>query len=226
MAEDLAEFLRESGFHICGIAISAEECFGAIKVDRPDILLIDIFLKGSLNGTEIAALLNEKDGFPFIFLTANTDETTIQKALAQNPGAYISKPFNKADVRVAIELVFQKHNTLVIQKEAGSVNKLDHIFVKEGTLYRRIDLDTILYIEAKGSYSTIVSTTKSYTLSYNLNHFSTQVRGHSFRKVHRSFIVNMKNVEAFDNNSLMIHGRTIPVSKQYQKEIMTLFLKL
>lgn len=226
IAEDLADYLQESGFHICGIAISAEECFGAIKRERPDILIIDIFLKGSGNGTEIASFLNKKEGIPFIFLTANTDEATIKSALLQGPGAYISKPFSKTDVRIALELVCQKHNTQVLQKETGANSPLDYIFVKEGSLYRRIGLGSILYVEAKGSYSVIVTPNKSYTLSYNLNHFTAQVKAQFFKKVHRSFIVNMKNVEAFDNNSLIISERAIPVSKQYQKEIMTLFLKL
>lgn len=226
VAEDLADFLQENGFHICGIAISAEECFRAIKRERPDILLIDIYLKGEKKGTEIASLLNENEGIPFIFLTANTDQTTIQNALAQRPGAYISKPFSKEDVKIAIELVCQKYNTQVIKGGIQTNNYSNYIFIKEGALYKRIDINTILYIEAKGSYSTIVTPVKSYTLSYNLNHFSSQVQGHSFKKVHRSFIVNIKNVEAFDNNSLIIGERTIPVSKQHQREIMKLFFKL
>lgn len=227
VAEDLAGYMKECGFKVTGIATTNEECFESINTNEPDIILMDINIQGKLDGIEIAKILNQTKKIPFIFLTANTDTMTVNRALPLNPHAFISKPFNKNDLKIAIELACQKHNGTVIQNASSDHDVINHsIFVKEGSVYKRIDVPLVLYIEAKGSYSTIVTTTKSYTLSYNLNYFGTQVNNPVFKRVHRSFIVNVNKVEGIDNSALLINKTPIPVSKQYQKEIMNMFLKL
>ena len=225
VAENLSDFMKECGFHVCGIAISEDECFTAIHAERPDIVIMDINLKGKSDGIEIAQKLNQSNRIPFIFLTANSDPLTISRAVPLAPAAFISKPFNKNDLKVSIELACQRHNTMAIR--AAAYDNIDYsVFLKEGGVYKRIDIQSILYIEAKGSYSVIVTALKPYTLSYNLNYFSSQVKNPIFKKVHRSYIININKVEGFDSTSLIINRKTIPVSKQYQKEIMELFLKL
>jgi DNA-binding LytR/AlgR family response regulator len=227
IAEDLAEQMKDSGFKVTGIAVSGEECFDAIEKEIPDVVIMDINLQGKLDGIEIAKILNQTNKIPFIFLTSNSDENTVKRAIPLNPDAFISKPFNKNDLRIAIELSCQKHNNKVIEFASADTDVTTHsIFVKENSVYKRIDVPYILYIEANGSYSNIVTTTKTYTLSYNLNHFTTQVKNPIFKRVHRSFIVNINKVDGIDNTSLLINKNIIPVSKQFQKEILGLFVKL
>lgn len=227
VAEDLSEHLKECGFGVTGIAISSDECFDSINTDEPDIIIMDINIQGKLDGIEIAKILNQTKKIPFIFLTANSDPLTVNRAMPLNPDAFISKPFNKSDLKIAIELACQKHNHEIIESTASDTDVINHsIFVRDGNIYKRIDVPTVLYIEAKGSYSTIVTLTKSYTLSYNLNYFKTQVKNPVFKQVHRSFIVNINKVEGIENSTLLIGKIAIPVSKQFQKEVMALFLKL
>lgn len=227
VAEDLSEHMKECGFAVTGIAISSEECFESIDKDEPDIVIMDINIQGKLDGIEIAKILNQTKKIPFIFLTASSDTLTVDRAIPLNPDAFITKPFNKNDLKIAIELACQKHNHHILETTTSDTDVINHsIFVREGNMYKRVDVPTVLYIEANGSYSTIVTTTKSYTLSYNLNYFKTQVKNPVFKQVHRSFIVNINKVEGIDSSSLIINKNAIPVSKQYQKEIMALFLKL
>lgn len=227
VADDLSGYMKECGFKVTGTALSSEECFELIHADEPDIILMDINIQGKLDGIEIARILNQTRKIPFIFLTANTDAITVNRALPLNPDAFICKPFNKNDLKIAIELACQKHNDKVMSSATSDHDVINHsIFVREGSVYRRIDVPSVLYIEAKGSYSTIVTVSKSYTLSYNLNYFATQVKNPVFKRVHRSFIVNVNRVEGIENTALLINRTAIPVSKQYQKEIMSMFLKL
>jgi len=227
VAEDLADHMRGYGFDVSGIAVSADDCFESIDKKQPDIVIMDINLKGKLDGIEIAKIINQTKRIPFIFLTAKSDTVTVARAMPLQPDAFISKPFNKIDLKIAIELACQKHNSNILQETSSDHDVINHsIFVREGSIYRRIDVPSVLYIEAKGSYSVIVTVSKSYTLSYNLNYFGTQVNNPVFRRVHRSFIVNINKVEGIDNSTLLINKNAIPVSKQYHKETMSLFLKL
>lgn len=227
VAQDLLGYMHDAGFSVTGTAASSEECFDHIERDTPDIILMDINIQGKLDGIEIAKILNQTRKIPFIFLTANSDAHTVSRAIPLNPHAFISKPFNKNDLKIAIELACQKQASQVIQNATSDHDVINHsIFVKEGSMHKRVDIPSVLYIEANGSYSTIVTSTKSYMLSYNLNHFTSQVRNPVFRRVHRSFIVNVNKVDGIENSGLLINKTLIPVSKQYHKEVLSLFLKL
>jgi len=227
VALDLYGYMLEAGFKVTGTAASSEECFELIEKDSPDIILMDINIQGKLDGIEVAKILNQTSKIPFIFLTANSDTLTVTRALPLNPHAFISKPFNKNDLKIAIELACQKQTSNVLQNATSEHDVINHsIFVKEGAAYKRVDVPAVLYIEAKGSYSVIVTAHKSYLLSYNLNYFSSQVKNPVFRRVHRSYIINVNAVEGIENSGLLINKTLIPVSKQYQKEILGLFLKL
>lgn len=227
IAEDLSDSLKDFGFSVTDIVASGEKCFDSINAQAPDIVIMDINLQGKLDGIETAKILTHTHKLPFIFLTSNSDTKTVSRAIPLNPHAFISKPYNKNDLKIAIELACQKHNNQIITNASFDLDIINHsIFVREGAVYRRVDVPSILYIEAKGSYCEIVTLGKNYTLSYNLNYFVTQVKNPVFKQVHRSYIINVNKVEGIDNNSLIINKTPIPVSKQYQKEILGMFLKL
>lgn len=227
VAEDLAAFFTECGFQVCGIAGSGKECFELLNTTKPDIMILDINLKGKQDGIEIAGIVSKHYNLPFIYLSAIAESETVKRALPTNPSAYLSKPFNKNDLKVAVELACQKSNQIVLnQSSNGSISDYRYLFLKVGNNYRRIDIHSILYLEAKGSYSLIVTPEKTYTLSYNLNHFAIKIKDPLFKRVHRSFVINITKVEGFDRNSITINKRAIPVSKQHQKEVRELFLKL
>lgn len=224
VAEELSADLEDYGFSVTEIAISSEECFAAIKTNIPHVILMDINIKGEIDGIKTSTLINQTHNIPIVYLTANSDSTTINRALATSPSAFISKPYNKKDIVIALEIAFNKHN------EKQLVNKTqiegNCFFVKNGDYYTKINLEEVNYIEADGSYSKIYTDNKNYTLSSNLNHFQDQIGNDCFARIHRSYIINIKKVEAFDKNSVIINSQTLPISKPHQKEIINLFTKL
>lgn len=227
VAEDLSDLMKDYGFRVTGIAVSGEECIKLVEKESPDIIIMDINLQGSLSGIDTANLLHQNKRIPLIFLTANSDHATVKKAIPLMPDAFITKPFNKGDLVIAMELACQKHNSQLLDKGEDYNNVMTQaIFLKENNTYKRVDIPSILYIEAKGSYSEVVTTNKSYILSYNLSHFSEQVKHPVFKRVHRSFLVNVNRVDGISNNNLIINKHYIPISKNHQKEVLSLFVKL
>lgn len=224
VAEELALDLEENGFEVIAIAISSDECFEAIAKNKPHVILMDINIKGQKDGIETTKIINENHQIPIIYLTANTDISTTQRAIETTPSAFISKPFNKKDVIIALELAFNSHNETILKQKTTLTD--DNFFVKSGKYYTKINLSEIDYLEANGSYTEIFTPIKNYTLSTNLNRFQENLNHPIFVRIHRSFIVNIKKVEAFDHNTLVINGKTLPISKSYQKEVFNLFNKL
>src|ERR1700739_3345206 len=98
--------LDELGYQHCGPAINYTEAIEMLERDRPDLLLLDIQLSGKKDGIDVAEKLNELYHIPFIFLTANSDGDTIERAKKVKPNAYIVKPFTREELFAAIEIAF------------------------------------------------------------------------------------------------------------------------
>ena len=224
VAEDIATDLSQHGFEITDTLISGEECINRFEELNPDVIIMDIHIKGKYDGIITAKLLNEKKIVPIVYLTANSDEQTIKRLLDIFPASFISKPYNKTDLIIAIEVAYNlQHANKYNEIKKESTNS---IFIKMGNQYKKIKLSDILYLEAAGSYSKIYTEKETMMVSYNLSHFENIIQNSIFKRIHRSYIINIKYVDGLESNSVIISQKAIPVSKQYYKEVMKLFKKL
>ena len=96
--------LTSLGYEVTGILPRGEEAIIHVEENRPDIVLLDINLKGKFNGIETALQIQKLADIPIIYLTANSDEATFNRAKASRPYAFISKPYKQLDLQRAIEL--------------------------------------------------------------------------------------------------------------------------
>ena len=95
--------LESSGYRIL-VAESAEEALDILKKNIPDLIFMDIGLKGEMDGIDTAAQIRSLYRIPVIFLTAFVDEKTLDRAKATVPAGYLTKPFEENDLRIAIEV--------------------------------------------------------------------------------------------------------------------------
>ena len=108
VAVDIDQGLTASGYEICGIAASGKEAIALATNQRPDIVLMDIRLQGKMTGIEAAEEIRSRLGIPIIFLTAHSDDATLQTAKQAQPFGYLLKPFGVRELRVAIETALYK----------------------------------------------------------------------------------------------------------------------
>jgi PAS domain S-box-containing protein len=109
VAKDLQQTLAGMGYDAFAIASSAEEALSRASEKCPDLVLMDIRIKGKRDGIETAALLRERFGVPVVYLTAHADEATIERAKKTEPHGYLMKPVKSAELRSAIEVSIHKH---------------------------------------------------------------------------------------------------------------------
>lgn len=105
----LCKHIERMGHHVCGIVSSSEDTLNAITSAKPDLILMDIMLDGQLNGIEIAELVLERYNLPIIYLTANSDSETVERAKTTSPFGYLIKPIDENTLRVSIEMALYKH---------------------------------------------------------------------------------------------------------------------
>lgn len=108
VAIDIRRRLEKFGYEVASTHESAEEALKFIDKSHPDLILMDILLKGRIDGIDAAIEIRKKHELPVVFLTASSDENTISKAKTANPYGYIVKPFQHDDLKTIIEISYNK----------------------------------------------------------------------------------------------------------------------
>ncbi len=109
LAKDIQISLRKLGYTVSGIASSGEEVIQKVSEDSPDLILMDIKIKGGMDGIETAKQIKESFSIPVVYLTAHSDDTTLKRAMITDPYGYILKPFEDRDLHIGIEIALYKH---------------------------------------------------------------------------------------------------------------------
>lgn len=109
IAMEIEDRLDSLGYEVVDMVSSGAEAIQAAVEMPPDLVLIDIMLKGSMDGIEVASQMQARFHIPVIYLTAYADENTLQRAKTSRPFGYLVKPFEKRELQIAIEIALYKH---------------------------------------------------------------------------------------------------------------------
>lgn len=132
-ANDLQLILKKAGYGVCGIARSVPIALEMIKKEKPDFVLLDIFLKGKLTGVDLAKKLRE-DNIAFIYLSANSNEEILSEAKTTEPYGFIVKPFRERDLLVTLEIAQYRHEhsrESKYRREVELIQLLDQVIIDD-----------------------------------------------------------------------------------------------
>ena len=222
IAANLSLQLTNLGYEITGIESRGEEAIGHVRTNAPNLLLMDVNLKGSLSGIATVKAIQEFCDIPVIYITANSNEATFNEAKETRPKAFISKPFNKLDLQRNIELVVaQIAEKNQEAKFSGGIEVLgDRVFVRHHGKMEKLLLDDIQFIEADRNYSTIVTEVGRFTLTSTLKTMEEKLPKNHLVRVHRSYIVNISKLDVVADHHLEIGRKVIPLSKSHKELLM------
>jgi DNA-binding LytR/AlgR family response regulator len=222
--------LTNLGYEVTGIVPRGEEAIRHVAENRPDIVLLDIHLRGKLDGIETARVMQETADIPVIYVTANADEATFNRAKDTRPHAFIAKPIKNIDLQRAIELTISRmadnHHQAVdpqpgpTRSEAIPFILSDRIFVRYKEKMVKIIIADILYIEADRNYCHIVTKSKEYTLATTLKVMEEKLPAGHFLRVHRSFMINLTQVDEVAESHVIIDRKAIPLSHILRENLL------
>src|SRR5690606_15316790 len=197
---------------------------------KPDIVLMDIMLKGDMTGIDTAAKIKEGLSIPIIFLTAYADESTLSKAKVTQPYGYIIKPFKEIDLHTSIEMALYKHGKeKEVEKERDLLFSIvenkeskEFIFVKSNSRLVKLKTEDIYYIEALKDYVVINTLNSRYTIHSTMKDIEKKLPTEDFIRVHRSFIVRLDKIAAIEQPNLILENekKTIPIGGSYKDELV------
>ena len=220
IAEKIKILLMEIGYQVAEPVSTYQEALDMVRTDAPDMLLLDINLGAKKDGIDIAQTLNEQHPLPFIFLTANSDAATIERAKAVKPYAYLVKPFTKDDLFAAIEIAFAHAQRLkqTVENTLSTLSpKQNFMFVKDNHRFIKIAFDTIVYVESMENYVIIhTKDKKKATIRSTFSEFLASLPTGQFQKIHRSYAVQIGLIDNIDNLEVVVAGQKILMSAPYR----------
>lgn len=138
---------------------------------------MDINIDGIDKGIELAEKRNKNA--KIIFITAQNDEKTVEKAIKVKPETYLTKPVKKVDILAAIRIVLLKKSS-------------DYIILKDGYENIKILKSDIIFIKSDKNYIDIHTVSKKYTFRISLENFAEILNDTNFQRVHLCYIINIK----------------------------------
>lgn len=118
IAKDIESTLKRIGHESSGSVSKGEDAVKMAETIKPDLILMDITLKGELDGIEAAKIINDRYGIPIVYITAHQDEATIEKTKGTNPYGYITKPLDDRDLSTAINSAMYRRDVEEKLKDA------------------------------------------------------------------------------------------------------------
>lgn len=119
VAVDVQSILRRLGYEVCGVVASGRKAIEKAAEVRPDIVMMDIGLRGNMDGIEAAKYIYDKFKIPIIYITAFCDDITLQKARQTEPLGIIIKPCGEVELYRGIELALSRHKSKS-ERQSGS----------------------------------------------------------------------------------------------------------
>lgn len=236
VALDLSMRLQKEGYEVVGIAASSDDAVALFTEQKPDLVLMDINIKGKKDGIETAKELKKIQEVPLIFLTAFSQNEYVNRAKAVNPSAYLVKPFNNDSLHTSIQIAI--HNFAVpgkptdpqpvtdAKEEAGKETLLffnNYFFVKHNYRFNKFSIDELLFAESDNNYIKLVTTNKKLTLRVSLQYIAERFNHPALVRVHRGFIVNIKNIDSFNEEEIIIGPHQIPIGRNYKDDFLKSF---
>jgi DNA-binding LytR/AlgR family response regulator len=229
VSKDIQQSLKKLGYNVVGAASTGEKAVELALETKPDIVLMDIMLKGEMNGIQAADEIRSKINIPVIYLTAYADEGTLSRAKVTEPYGYIIKPFKEIDIHTSIEMAIYKHKKESdIRKERDLLYSLvenkdnrDFIFVKSNSRLIKLKTEDIYFVEALKDYVVINALNSRYTIHSTMKDIESKLPSEDFVRVHRSFIVRLDKIAAIEQPNLILENdkKVIPIGGSYKDDL-------
>jgi len=203
VATDIEESLESLGYQIQEAVVTGPEAIAEVERNLPDLILMDINLKGKMTGIEAATMISQNHNVPIIYLTANADMSTINKAKVALPYGYIIKPFTDKDLQTNIEIALYKfENDMKLKIESEQFNTFfdlkDHeknqMIIHGAKGLEKINIDSVYFLERNNEQTIIHLFDEEVVTNKNLEEMIEFFPKNKFIQVSQQFVINASKV--------------------------------
>lgn len=206
---------RLSFLHVIAVCGDAFEAKSVLANNQIDIIFLDIHMP-VLDGLSFLKTLRHPA--QIIFTTAYKEYAV--DAFDLTACDYLLKPFSLERFIVAVDKAVDKLNMITNRTLPMQEISADHFFIKAEGKILRINYDELLFAEAKGNYTKVITQNKTILPAISFSNFEKLLASHFFVRVHRSYIVNKSKVESIEGNTIRINKVEIPIGSNYRDSFL------
>lgn len=198
-----------SELQIIGECYDAVQAYEQLQTTNIDLLFLDIEMP-DMSGIELVRSLGERR--PMVIFTTSTMGYAAE-AFDLNVVDFLIKPVSAPRFLIAVE----KAKRMSLVKGLGQTDKEDEfVFIRDSNIVRRLRINDILFMEAKGDYVRISSVNGDYSIHSSLKSVEEKLSKNIFLRVHRSFIINVSKIDTIEGGTLIVNHKIVPVSDAYR----------
>lgn len=216
IAASIVNTLKKLNYSVAKPASNYNEAVKMIVEERPQLLLLDINLGGQKDGIDVATYVRAQHHLPIIFLTANSDIATVQRAKTLKPNAYLLKPFTKDDLYSAIEIAFSNYD-----------DNYDHfvqkgnIILKSGHDYINLKFSEIIFMESNDNYVSIhMDSGKPVIIRSTLSEVANKFPSGTFTRINRSIIINHAFIQKIENDQIIVAELIFAINPKSKQQLL------
>lgn len=216
IAASIVSTLKKLNYEVTKPASGYTAALSMIEEEQPDLLLLDINLGGQKDGIDVATFVRLKHNLPIIFLTANSDMATVQRAKEVKPNAYLVKPFSKDDLYTAIEIAISNYYA---NGEKTTIK--DTIILKSGYDYINVKLSEIVYLESNDNYVSIqLVSDKPLIIRSTLSEMGDKLPSSNFTRINRSIIINHSFIKKIETEFVTVADFKFAITAKSKQELL------
>lgn len=217
IADTICLNLRKLGYSTTTTSPSYARAIKMMEEEKPDLMLVDINLGGEKDGVDLAKYIRDNYPIPLIFLTANSDAATLERAKLVNPDAYIVKPYKKSDLYAAIEIAISNRS-----RQYKRPDQVDYIMVKDGYDFIKVFLLEILFIQSDQNYAVLnLKNGKKLMVRSTLGEMIEKLPAQLFYRINRGTIVNLHHIHKIKTDSIQIADTDFSVNKAMRDNLVS-----
>lgn len=245
IARDIESLLTDWGYTVVGCAATGKEALDIFKKQEPDLALVDIHIEGDMDGIDTALEFNAIRLIPIVYLTAQADTDTVDRAKSSNPSAYLLKPFDERGLQISLEMAFNSfsktqqappqyvtpkkettkvHTANEVKLGADVILQIDNaIFIKQNYRFVKLNKTELILLEADRNHTYIQTIQHRYIVRIPLTTVIERLQYDKLVRVHRSFAINTEHIEEFNDSEIIVNGKSIPLSAAYRDDFFKHF---
>jgi len=216
IAATIVNTLKKLNYAVANPASSYVAALEMIGKEQPHLLLLDINLGGQKDGIDVAEYVRAHYHLPIIFLTANSDIATVQRAKTVKPNAYLLKPFTKDDLFASIEIAISNY-----YESNDKASKKDNIIIKSGYDYVNIKISDIVFIESNDNYVLIqLISGKPLVARSTLSEMLQKLPDNDFTRINRSIIINHSFINKIETDQVVVADNKFAITSKSKQELV------
>jgi DNA-binding LytR/AlgR family response regulator len=219
-ALELEMLLDDMGYILAGRADHAETALALILQEKPDLVLMDIEIRGGMDGTGIGQAIAPL-GIPVLYISSQTDDHYRKAREQTGTIGYLVKPVDAITLRSAIEMAVLASNRRSGQEKSDdevATLKGEYVFIRDRRRLVKIRINEIRWIRADGPYACLCTGDQQFLLSTHLGALEEKLQDHPFARVHRSWLIHCDHIDSIEEDVVRIGGERVPVGKSHRED--------